>query len=119
MEFQDKNLTCSDCGNTFVFTSGEQRFYQEKGFAHEPRRCKDCRGRKKGDASGYGGGARTGGGGGPRPYSSDAGGGERQYYNAVCSQCGGPARLTFQPSPDRPVFCRTCFQARQAERTYR
>ena len=114
MEIQDKNLTCSDCGNSFVFTSGEQRFYQEKGFGHEPRRCKDCRSKKKGDGGGYGSGSSRQG----RSYSSDAGG-DRQFYSAVCSACGGPAKLSFQPSPDRPVFCRTCFQARQTERSYR
>jgi CxxC-x17-CxxC domain-containing protein len=35
-----------------------------------------------------------------------------EHYSAICSACGGPARLTFKPSPDRPVFCRTCYQAR-------
>ena len=114
MEFQDRNLTCSDCSSSFVFTSGEQKFYQEKGFAHEPRRCKDCRGKKRGDGPGGGGGSRSGG----RTYGGDSGG-DKQYYNAVCSACGGPAKLTFEPSPDRPVFCRTCFQARQNERSYR
>ena len=114
MEIQDKTLTCSDCGGTFVFTAGEQRFYQEKGFGHEPRRCKDCRSRKKGDGPGFGG---SRGGGGGRSSGSDTS--ERQFYSAVCSACGGPAKLSFQPSPDRPVFCRTCFQARQTERSYR
>ena len=28
----DIELTCKDCGSTFVFTEGEQAFYQEKGF---------------------------------------------------------------------------------------
>lgn len=116
MEFQDKNLTCSDCGSSFVFTSGEQRFYQEKGFAHEPRRCKDCRGRKRGDGGGGSGGSSRHSGG--RSYGGDSGS-DRQFYSAICSACGGPAKLTFEPSPDRPVFCRTCFQARQSERTYR
>ncbi len=43
----DKNLTCKDCGATFVFTEGEQAFYQEKGFTNEPQRCPDCRKAKK------------------------------------------------------------------------
>ena len=121
METQDKNLTCTDCGSSFVFSAGEQRFYQEKGFAHEPRRCRDCRSRKKDGGPGSGGGGGRsygGGGGGGRSYSSD-GGGDRQFYNATCSACGGPAKLSFQPSSEPPVFCRTCFQARQAERSYR
>ncbi|MDF2531183.1 MAG: CDGSH-type zinc finger protein [Clostridia bacterium] len=43
----DKELTCKDCGNTFVFTEGEQAFYKEKGFENEPQRCGDCRRAKK------------------------------------------------------------------------
>ena len=41
--YEDKNLTCKDCGNEFVFTAGEQEFYAEKGFVNEPQRCKACR----------------------------------------------------------------------------
>lgn len=33
----DKTLVCSDCGNEFVFTEGEQAFYAEKGFTNEPK----------------------------------------------------------------------------------
>jgi NAD-dependent SIR2 family protein deacetylase len=43
----DKNLECKDCGQTFVFTEGEQEFYKEKGFENEPQRCPDCRRAKK------------------------------------------------------------------------
>ncbi|MDF2519722.1 MAG: CDGSH-type zinc finger protein [Clostridia bacterium] len=43
----DKELTCKDCGNTFVFTEGEQAFYKEKGFENEPQRCPDCRKSRK------------------------------------------------------------------------
>ncbi len=43
MTFQDKTIQCSDCGATFTFTSGEQDFYQTKGFTNEPKRCASCR----------------------------------------------------------------------------
>ncbi|MCL2675701.1 MAG: zinc-ribbon domain-containing protein [Firmicutes bacterium] len=39
----DKTLKCKDCGEEFVFTEGEQQFYQEKGFTNEPTRCPKCR----------------------------------------------------------------------------
>ena len=39
-------LICKDCGKEFDFTVGEQRFYEEKGFA-APIRCKECRDAKK------------------------------------------------------------------------
>ncbi|HHV98254.1 MAG TPA: cytochrome C551 [Clostridiaceae bacterium] len=43
----DKTLLCKDCGSEFVFTEGEQQFYQEKGFQNEPQRCPDCRRARK------------------------------------------------------------------------
>ena len=36
--YSDKNLTCADCGQEFVFTASEQDFYAQRGFT-EPRRC--------------------------------------------------------------------------------
>lgn len=47
MEFEDKTLICQDCGNEFTFTAGEQAFYKEKGLTNEPKRCKDCRDKRK------------------------------------------------------------------------
>ena len=44
--FQDREIVCSDCGQTFVFTAEEQEFYSQKGF-EEPKRCKACRNAKK------------------------------------------------------------------------
>ncbi len=44
---EDKKLVCKDCGAEFVWTVGEQEFYQEKGFTNEPVRCPDCRKARK------------------------------------------------------------------------
>jgi len=41
---QDKTLVCEDCKQEFVFTMGEQEFYQEKGLL-EPKYCLICRGK--------------------------------------------------------------------------
>jgi len=46
-EMKDKTIKCIDCGEEFIFTANEQRFYQEKGFTNEPKRCKSCRDKKK------------------------------------------------------------------------
>lgn len=43
----DKVIVCKDCGNEFVFTEGEQAFYQEKGFTKDPVRCPECRKARK------------------------------------------------------------------------
>lgn len=42
-EFKDVNLICKECGNAFLFTAKEQRFYVKQGFEHVPTRCNDCR----------------------------------------------------------------------------
>ncbi|MCL2847961.1 MAG: zinc-ribbon domain-containing protein [Firmicutes bacterium] len=44
---EDKTLVCRACSQEFVFTAGEQEFYQMKGFENEPKDCKDCRIAKK------------------------------------------------------------------------
>jgi len=35
-----------DCNKDFIFTEGEQQFFEEKGYS-EPIRCKDCRNKRK------------------------------------------------------------------------
>jgi len=44
--FEDKQLTCVDCGATFVFTKGEQFYYAGRGLI-ETLRCPDCRLKRK------------------------------------------------------------------------
>ncbi|MGZ3646193.1 MAG: zinc-ribbon domain containing protein, partial [Ktedonobacteraceae bacterium] len=36
MSFEDKTLRCRECGNDFIFTAGEQEFYQQKGLMNQP-----------------------------------------------------------------------------------
>lgn len=45
-KFEDVVLECWECGNTFIFTGGEQKFYKQRGF-QQPKRCEDCRMRKQ------------------------------------------------------------------------
>src|SRR5437762_11772788 len=95
----DTTLTCRDCGQAFLFSSGEQDFYASRGFS-EPSRCPDCRAARKTErdsgGGGYGGGSR----------------GPRQMYTATCSSCGNEAQVPFQPTGDKPVYCSSCFQQR-------
>ena len=39
---QDMTVTCKQCEVTFVFTKGEQRFFQRKKMT-QPARCPECR----------------------------------------------------------------------------
>ncbi|MCS7003167.1 MAG: zinc-ribbon domain-containing protein, partial [Dehalococcoidia bacterium] len=36
MALVDRQLTCRDCGQEFIFTAGEQDFYRAKGLMNEP-----------------------------------------------------------------------------------
>src|ERR1700738_199837 len=94
----DIQLTCSDCGQDFTFTAADQAFFQERGYS-TPKRCKPCRMAKKNDQGG-------GGGGGYRSAPA-------QGTPVICSGCGQPTTVPFEPRADRPVFCRDCYQARK------
>jgi len=59
VSYQDKSITCRDCGHEFTFTASEQQFFAEKGFTNEPRRCSTCRRAKRGSTSSLPGGQRT------------------------------------------------------------
>lgn len=131
----DRSLTCRDCGQEFVFTLGEQEFYQQRGFS-EPQRCPNCRSARKAQRNGgaSSGGASTGGysnsgGYASGGYSSGGGGGgyggesgfsssPRQLYPATCSECGQQTEVPFNPSPGKPVYCRECFSSRRAAPRY-
>ena len=111
MSFSDITLTCKDCGNPFVFTAGEQEFYQQRGLMNQPGRCSDCRAARK--ATGGGGCASYGGGSRGGSY-----GGEREFFTATCSSCGKEARVPFQPRGDKPVYCSSCFETRRPASRY-
>lgn len=98
----DKTLICKDCGAEFLFTESEQAFYREKGFQNEPQRCPGCRAANKNRQ-------RDGGRGN---YSSSP----RQMYSARCANCGRETEVPFKPSPDRPVYCKDCFQPKERRR---
>jgi len=52
----DITLDCRDCSCKFLFTVGEQEFFEQKGFDGTPVRCKPCREAKKGGQDGGKGG---------------------------------------------------------------
>lgn len=95
--FNDKVLSCKDCGREFVFSASEQEFYAEKGFTNEPGRCPECRSARK---------AQT------RGNNSGYGRQQREMFPAVCSSCGKDTMVPFQPTGDKPVYCRDCYQPR-------
>lgn len=44
---EDLTIKCAGCQAEFIFTVGEQGFYQRKGFVERPKRCKACREARK------------------------------------------------------------------------
>ena len=89
--FEDKTLICKDCGQEFVFTAGEQEFYESRGFVNEPQRCKDCRVARKNAV------------------------GNREMHVVVCGDCGKEASVPFKPREGRPAYCSECFARRQEQ----
>lgn len=88
MAYEDKVLTCQDCGKEFVFTGAEQEFYAQKGFSNEPKRCKECRDSKRDSFRN-------------KP---------REMTTVTCSTCGKETQVPFKPVLDKPVYCDDCFK---------
>ena len=118
MSYQDKSLTCVECGNEFAFTANEQAFYADRGFTNEPKRCPNCRQSRKANRGGGGGGGYSssyesgssyGSGGGGNQRGGGGYGGQREMHVTTCSNCGGEARVPFVPRGDKPVLCSDCF----------
>ena len=120
--YNDKNLTCADCGQEFVFTASEQDFYSQRGFT-EPRRCPSCRASRKAARNSEGGSSYSSGGGygSGGGYSSGAGSyggggydrGPREMFSATCSSCGKEAQVPFRPTSGKPVYCSDCFRSQR------
>ena len=89
MAFADRSLSCRECGTAFVWTSGEQEFYQQRGLLHEPQRCPDCRRKAKAERAAQ------------RALN---------MHDIVCSSCGQAGQVPFAPRTDRPVYCSACFE---------
>jgi CxxC-x17-CxxC domain-containing protein len=96
-QYTDKNLTCVDCGGTFLFSADDQEFYARKGFTNEPKRCKPCRDKRK---------------------MSSGEGRERTFYDVTCDGCGKQTQVPFNPTNGKPVYCRECYSARRAQQSY-
>jgi CxxC-x17-CxxC domain-containing protein len=86
MEFIDRILKCTDCGVDFVFTAGEQLFFNDKQFKNDPKHCKQCKAKRA------------------------SGGRVRAETRTTCSACGTDTTVPFKPTQGRPVLCRACFQ---------
>jgi len=87
--FSDRDVLCVTCGAMFVFSAGEQLFFQEKGFINEPKHCKQCK--AKGELLKTGKRLR------------------RVETPVTCAECGNHTTVPFKPTQGKPVLCRMCF----------
>ena len=94
MAFEDRTLECRGCGAEFVFTIGEQKFFQERGLVNDPVRCPPCRTARLRNRAGIGEYAQL-------------------MYPAVCAECGDHTELPFEPKPGASVYCKDCFAVAQ------
>ena len=97
MTYEDRSLTCLDCGQSFTFSADDQSYHAEKGYTNEPKRCTSCRMARR-DSRNDGG---FGGGGYNR--------GPREMHPVVCAECGKDTTVPFVPRGDRPVYCSDCY----------
>ncbi len=106
MSYQDRSLTCQDCGQSFTFSADEQTLFAQKGYTNDPKRCPTCRAARRTES--------------PTSSTSSSGYGrpQRQMYPTVCARCGKQTQVPFLPSGNRPVYCSDCF-TRQASTSRR
>ena len=99
MVFQERTLTCADCGASFAFSVEDQQFHADRGYTNEPKRCPACRELRRGERrqGGYGSGGFGGGMG-------------REMHAVVCAQCGKDTEVPFRPTGERPVYCSDCYR---------
>ena len=98
MALSDKTLVCVECGGEFIFTTGEQEFFNARGFSNEPKRCRSCRSVRRTEQRGG--------------TYQDA---PREMYPIVCADCGTDAMVPFRPRGDKPVYCSDCFSRQRNE----
>lgn len=94
MGFEDKEIQCSDCGTTFIFSAEEQEVFASRGYTNDPKRCPECREVRKT--------ARMQSSGFQQRQ-------QREMYPAICAECGQETQVPFEPRQGRPVYCRDCY----------
>jgi CxxC-x17-CxxC domain-containing protein len=102
-DFEDINIICVDCGEFFVWAAGAQAFFADKGLLNQPKRCHPCKQLKT---------QRL------RDIELVKSGVQKIEVQVTCAQCGAETTVPFYPSHGRPVYCRSCFLARQEDKEH-
>ena len=94
MNYDDKQITCFDCGTVFTFSAGEQEQFAYRGYTNAPKRCPTCRAKRKQNTTGNS--SYSSSGSGTRNYSS----GPRQMFPAKCTTCGKDTEVPLNPGQE-------------------
>lgn len=97
--YQDRILTCRDCGQNFTFSAGEQEFFASRNLTNEPGRCPSCRAARRNSQP-------------MAPRSRNV-----EHFETTCADCGRPTSVPFVPRQDRPVYCSDCYQSHRPVRS--
>ena len=103
-ELPDVGIICIDCGQEFIWTSGERVFYRDKGLQNPPKRCKACKQAKNERLAAI-------------ANAQSSGIKQRIEVTVNCAKCNSQTTVPFYPSQGRPVYCRSCFLAMNPELT--
>jgi len=91
-DLEDKTLVCKDCGNKFIWTAGEQKFFLDKGLQNIPKRCKVCTSKYKDQLRE-----------------------KHPMWWIKCKGCGKKTEVSFEPKSEE-VYCEPCFQKETEKR---
>jgi len=100
-DYEDRPISCIDCGEDFIWTVGEQVFFHDKGLKNEPKRCKPCKQAKNNRLAAI-------------SAAQSAGIKQKIEVTVTCARCHEQTTVPFYPSQGRPVYCRACFMAARA-----
>ncbi|TSC93190.1 MAG: hypothetical protein CEN89_200 [Candidatus Berkelbacteria bacterium Licking1014_7] len=95
MEYKDKKISCRDCAKDFVWSIGEQKFFDKKGLKNPPSRCPECR----------------------KSFRDKMEKGELEAQ-IKCSQCESVDKVPFAPRDPASVLCAECFEKKFREKLY-
>lgn len=94
-DLEDKQLICVDCGNKFIWTAGEQKFFIEKGLQNLPKRCKICTAANRNKLRE-----------------------KRPMWWVKCRVCHKKNEVPFEPTTE-DILCEDCYKSELAKRNER
>jgi len=90
-KFEDKKLTCEECGTEFIWDASEQAYFAKKGFKKVPKRCRACRAKKQIEIQQE----------------------KAKEKELTCIKCGKKGVVTANIDPDEEALCFDCYVKEQ------